>query len=289
VPEERAQNAGPSTRIATRRNALGATDLRIADLLLERPADVVEMTAQQLADAAGVARSSVVRLCQALGYRGFPQLRVSLATELAQRFPDEPQEPEPGEGALAAMRRSIAGTGRLLPELTAMLDREQVEAAVGAIAGARRMLVLATGLSSPLGMDLAMRLTAQGRPAEYVHDGLAQQIAAQGLQAGDCAVAVSASGASRPTVAAARAAADAGAAVVSVTSFQGSPLGQISTHGLIVAGAGSFRDELEQTSRVPHAVFLEALVRAVVERRGGAWTRARVFDALGEHLVDDAD
>lgn len=288
MPESVKTSPGPSTRIATRSNGLGATDQRIADMLLQRPGDVVEMTAQQLADTVGVARSSVIRLCQTLGYRGFPQLRVALATELAHRTPAD-QDPAEGQGPVAAMQRSVARTGRLLPELTSMLDEPVLEDAVERIVGAQRVLVLATGLSSPLGLDLAMRLTAQVRPAEYVHDGFAQRIAAQGLQPQDCAVAVSASGSSRPTVSAARAASGTGATVISVTSFQDSPLAHVSTHGLIVAGAGTFRDELEQTSRVPHAIFLEALVRAAVERMGGEPSRSRVFDALGEHLIDEAE
>lgn len=280
---------GPTTRIAAQRKMLGAADLRIAEVLVERAADVVEMTAQQLADVVGVGRSSVVRLCQALGYRGFPQLRVALAAELAQRR--EEMTEETGTGALGAMQRGVARVARLVPELTSLLDAARLDSAVAAVVDARRLVVVASGLSGPLGVDLALRLTAQGRVAEYQPDALAQLIVARGLGAGDAVVAISASGSSRDTVAAADAAARAGAHVVAITSFHGTALARVSDDVLLVAGGASFREELEQTSRVAHAIFLEALVMAIGERLGarGARARARAFEAISEYLADEPE
>ncbi|MDX2376010.1 MurR/RpiR family transcriptional regulator [Microbacterium sp. LRZ72] len=282
------RTVGPAARIAAMRNRMNGTEARVAAFLTSRATDAVEMTAQQLAEAAGVARSSVVRTCQALGYRGFPQLRVALATELAQQAPPEVAD---GDGSLGAMRRSVARVAQLLPGLTGLLDAASVDAAVATIASAPRALILAAGLSSPLGADLAMRLTAAGRPAEFQPDGLAQQISAQTLAPADCAIAISASGSSRSTVAAAAAARTAGAEVVCITSFRDTPLARHGTHRLVVAGGASFREELERTSRVAHAIFLEALVEAFVDSRGdaGQAARSRALDAVGGHLIDDPD
>ncbi len=52
---------------------------------------------------------------------------------------------------------------------------------VTALDEADRVVIAANGLSAPLGLDAAMRLGAAGRPAEYMPDTLAQQIAARQL------------------------------------------------------------------------------------------------------------
>ncbi|WP_233200728.1 hypothetical protein [Cryobacterium sp. M15] len=49
------------------------------------------------------------------------------------------------------------------------------------ITSANRVLALANGLSAPLASDLAMRLTAIGRPTEFVSDPIGQQISARQL------------------------------------------------------------------------------------------------------------
>ncbi len=77
-------DVGPTTRIATVVNALQPSERRVVQLILDDTEGVVEITAQELADRAGVARSTVVRSCQSLGYRGYPQLRVALTRELAR-------------------------------------------------------------------------------------------------------------------------------------------------------------------------------------------------------------
>ena len=77
-------DAAVTTRIATVVNSLQPSERRVVDHIIGDLDGVVEMTAQDLADRTGVARSTVIRTCQTLGYRVFPQLRVALTRELAQ-------------------------------------------------------------------------------------------------------------------------------------------------------------------------------------------------------------
>ncbi|WP_040163856.1 MurR/RpiR family transcriptional regulator [Microbacterium gorillae] len=279
----------PSARIATALNGLQPTERRVADIILGDPAQVVEWTAQELADRAGVGRSSVIRACQSFGYRGFPQLRVALAAELG-RQPDAPAE-EGDDTTVGLMRAEFHRIAQALPAAISLLDEDTVEAAVRRIVSARRLMVVANGLSGPIASELAMRLTAIGRPAEFTPDAIAQQIAASGLTGEDACIVVSGSGANESSLKAADAAAGA-ATVIALTSFAASPLTVIADLSLVIASAGvTFRDELEHTSRVAHAVFVEALVAAVARSVGDASraTRARVLEILSDNLADAAD
>lgn len=276
----------PTVRIASVVNALGPSERRVAELISAQPEAVVEWTAQELADQAGVGRATVVRACQSFGYRGYPQLRVALAAELGQATDAAADH---GPGVLGRMRSEIDRVAASLPALASLLDADVVAEAVRLASTAGRLLVLANGLSSPIASDLAMRLTASGRPAEFIADAIAQQIAARHLAADDVCLIVSGSGANEATLRVAAAAARGGAKVIALTSFAASALTEIATLSLVITPSGaSFRDELEHTSRVAFLVFTEAFAAAVAAERGSDAREARahamevVSDNLGE-------
>lgn len=279
-------DAPTTVRIAALRNALQPTERRVADLIVAEPDAVVELTAQQLADRAGVARSSVVRACQSLGYRGYPQLRVALAAELGAQ-PERADDH--GDGPLGAVRAALARTAQSLATATSMMSDADIAAAVELVAGAVRLLVVANGLSAPVASDLAMRLTAVGRPAEVIPDAIAQQIAARQLTPADACIVVSGSGANESSLRAARGALAGGARVVAVTSFASCPLVDLADLSLVIAPTGvSFREELAHTSRVAHAAFVEAFVDCVAEAipERARFVRAHVLGILSDNLGD---
>jgi RpiR family carbohydrate utilization transcriptional regulator len=278
-------DAAATTRIATVLNSLQPSERRVVDHIIGDLDGVVEMTAQDLADRTGVARSTVIRTCQTLGYRGFPQLRVALTRELAQSGQPE----DFGESALGRIRAEIAALAASLPQIASVLSEADVEAAVVTLLSATRLLALANGLSSPLASDLSMRLTAIGRPTEFVADPIGQQIAARQLSPADAAIILSGSGANESSLKAARAVKLTGAKLVVITSFATSPLGSLADVALVVAPAsGSFRHELEHTSRVPHVILLESLVEVIAARLGDRARTARstVLTILSDNLSD---
>ncbi len=273
-----------TARIAAVRNSLQPSERRVADLIVDEPDAVIELTAQQIADRVGVGRSTVVRACQTFGYRGYPQLRVALAAERGRRA----GAPVAQAGALGGIRSAIDRIADDLRAVTSLLDAEGVSEAVDAVVAARRLLVVASGLSAPVATDLAMRLTAVGRPAETVGDPIGQQIAARHLAVDDVCVVISGSGANEASLRAASAARAAGARVIALTSFSASPLTERADLSLVLASGGTFRDELEHTSRIAHAVFAEAFVDAVAAARAddSALARSRVLEILSDNLGD---
>jgi DNA-binding MurR/RpiR family transcriptional regulator len=272
-------------RIATLAPSLQPSERRVAEAIAADLSGSVECTAQQLADLVGVGRASVIRTAQTLGYEGYPQLRVALARE-PTFAPD--QRPRAGDGtAVGTLRARIDQFGRSLPRVTAALTEQAVVDFVTALDEADRVVIAANGLSAPLGLDAAMRLGAAGRPAEYMPDTLAQQIAARQLSSRSVCLALSGSGANRPTLQVASAARDAGARVLALTSFANAPLVALATTALIIPPVTeSFRDELLHTSRAALALVSEQLVELLVEHRGErtAAARAAVLAVLGQSL-----
>ncbi|MEJ5997150.1 MurR/RpiR family transcriptional regulator [Corynebacterium sp. H130] len=277
-------NAAPSIRIRSQLPNLQPTEQRVAAVILEDMSWSVEATAGQLAERAGVGRTSVVRTAQALGYEGYQQLRVAMTQELATLV----EAPVTSSASLVVqMQARIDRYAQHLAQLTSLLSEDALEKTIQALVTANRVLVVGNGLSSSLAQDFAGRLSGQGRPAEFVADALAEQITARQLDSSSVCVVLSGSGANRLSLESARAAAEAGATVVGVTSFLGSALDELATITLpIPTEDGSFRDELEHTSRVSYQLILELLTEWVASHLQSKNSSAReaVYSIVGKSL-----
>ena len=310
-------DARPSARIASLAPALQRTERRVVEAIAADRERAVECTAQALAERVGVGRTTVIRAAQSLGYDGYPQLRVALVQELALEGAAVAGTAagrgttgaagtggaggaagRAGSGArgdaidptiLGALRVRIAQLAARLGDSMAALTPEAVDAFVQALDSADRLLVVANGLSSPIGLDFAMRLNSAGRSVEQFADPMAQQIAARQLGAGSVCAVFSGSGANRATLDVMGAARLSGARVIAITSFARSAVEKLSDVTLVVPPVGgSFHDELIHTSRAALMLLTEHLVDAFVEMRGdrGRDARSAVLTVLADALEE---
>lgn len=267
--------------------ALQPTERAVASVFLDRPAEVVEMSSQQVAEVAGASRATVVRASQSLGFSGYQQLRVLLAGDVGASRPAPPTGPADSPAAMVAA--TFAHVGASVPAMVALLDHADVRRVVELLATAPRVVVVGNGLSAPLAMDAAARLVGLGRRAEAPLDGISQQVSARQLGAGEVLLVISGSGASAGSVRAAESAHRAGAAVVLVTAFARSPLAALADVALVVGMPDlTFRDELTLTTRVPQVILLEGLLAALARRLGdaGSAASARTLEVISANLAD---
>ena len=275
-----------TARIVALAPSMHPGERRAAEAIAADLGAAVERSAQQVADDVGVGRATVVRAAQTLGYEGYPQLRVAAARELALR----PSSDGSSDGTmLGALRESVDRFAARVEHTLSGLTEEVLQEFVAALDGAGRVLVVANGLSSPLGLDLVLRLTSAGRPAELLHDTLAQRIAARQLGPEAVCLVVSGSGANEATLEVMRAAHDGGTRVLALTSFAQSPVAQAAEVTLVVPPVNeSFHDELLHTSRAALMLVTEALVEVLVARRGdrGRDARAAALAELGSAIQE---
>lgn len=278
----------PQALVSAVFNTLRPSERKVAEVILDSPEVIVESSAEQLASSIGIARTSVIRAAQRIGYRGYSQLRIAVSRQLVvDRAPVAA-----GPGILGALRAEIELLASRLPESLGLLREEDITAVIETLASSPRTVCLANGLSGPLAADLAMRLSALGLRAEYLADAFSQQVSVRHLEPTDVVVVLSGSGSNELTLRSVRAARDRGAHIIAVTSFGTSPLTELADRALVIASVkGTFRDELEHTSRIAHTVFIDALVDRVEERLGGAGraSRGRTLEAIAENLIDATD
>lgn len=66
-------------KLRSERDRLSAIERRITDFILENAQLLRDYSSQQLASALGISQSSVVKFCQKLGYKGYPDLKLAVS------------------------------------------------------------------------------------------------------------------------------------------------------------------------------------------------------------------
>lgn len=273
--------------IRRRLGDLSPVEARVAQTLLDQGAHhLIYQSASEIAALSGAALSSVVRTCQNLGFKGFQDLKLSLAREGHPVTTEEIHgDVHPGDAPPRVLAKLRDSAREAVDLGVGHVDPKQFGRAVAAIGGARRILCLGVGTSSPLAQDIAYRLLWIGVDADAPLDAHVQHVRATLLGPEDAALVVSHTGSTRETVSQARAAAESGATVIAVTSFPRSPLVELAEIVLVAATQETTYRVEALASRIAHLVVLDALWLATALHLGDealALTR-RINDVVSEH------
>ncbi|HET8818088.1 MAG TPA: MurR/RpiR family transcriptional regulator [Xanthomonadaceae bacterium] len=84
-------------KIRAERDQMSAIERRIADFVLDNAQLLRDYSSQQLANALGISQSSVVKFCQKLGFKGYPDLKYAVGDALARGDNGDASEAAPDD------------------------------------------------------------------------------------------------------------------------------------------------------------------------------------------------
>jgi DNA-binding MurR/RpiR family transcriptional regulator len=278
APSELADSVAPSARIRAMAPSLPPSDRRAAEVLAEWGDDVLARSITEVAQAASVAESTVIRACKRLGFTGFQGLKLAIARERRPELEMVADEITEQDSIADVVGKVFAASASVLSEAATSVNTQAVEAVIEAIVAAERVLFVGMGPSSPITQDAAYRFRSIGIRVDAPVDSLTQHLAARLLGPGDVCVVISHTGATRETLAMVDAARAAGAMTAAVTSYARSPLTEAVDHPVIAGGRQlGFRVEA-MASRFAHLCVLDAIYVGVAMR-----TEPHVLDTLAKH------
>ncbi|GLW01514.1 MurR/RpiR family transcriptional regulator [Streptomyces lavendulae] len=254
---------GLAAHIRAHLSELRDTEARVAQVVLDKGAELVHLSVSDVATLAGTAPSSVVRACQRLGFRGYQELKIAAARQAPAPEPSRDQDP-----AARALTDTVRAAREALDGVAATVTPDQLRAAARMVDAADRVLVVGAGLSGAVALDTAYRLRALGCAVDAPADPLTAQLAAAQLTPADVCLAISHTGATRSTVDAARRARQAGTPVVALTSYARSPLTESSTCTLVAGGQDLVFGLETVASRLAHLTVIDALALTLLGLRG---------------------
>lgn len=255
---------------------------RVAKVVLADPFKILSSSVSEVANEAETSTASVVRMCTSIGLKGFQDLKTRIAVELAATGSLGPSAAVGAEGTL--VEEILKDFASALSEVALSIDEDAVEQVATMLAVAPKAQIAAVGTSAMLAFDFAYRLCTLGVQAIYISDVHAQHVQARMLGPDDVLLAVSHTGSTFETLSAARAAKQAGAKVLSVTSYARSPLTEISDLS-VIAGSSETRYRVEAaTSRLVHVAILDALCVLVRQKNPhSAAAETAAADVIAEH------
>lgn len=146
---------------------MSAIERRIADFILENAHLLRDYSSQQLANSLGISQSSVVKFSQKLGFKGYPDLKVSVSEAVARENGSGemraivPSRSDPQAGLAADLWRSKT----LAEEETRLINTpEKIAEIARALNAASKVFVIGLGEDGMPARAFAGKLTLLGIP-----------------------------------------------------------------------------------------------------------------------------
>ena len=234
---------------------------KIADYMMENKAAVVDMTVGELARASGTSDATVSRFCRRCGFKGFHNLKLTLAREvLEDEQKDHSVSNDIDRGDIRqSLQNILANKVAELTETVNMMDADNLEQILSRLENARMVQLAAVGNTIPVAMDGAFKLNQLGIPAVAGEIWETQAAYPFNLAPEDVVVIISTSGSSRRLQSLAQGARENRSTVIVITNNPDSPLARISDYRIVTATREKRLTEEFWFSRVTATAVMEIL------------------------------
>lgn len=263
----------------------------LAEAIVRDPRIVIDSTITELAAACGTSPTSVARFCVRVGFDGYKDLRLAVASahsrdEAARDLFRIDDADISLEDSLADVVTKVAfQEARAIEETARHLDLEAVDAVVTALRTASRIVTYGAGSSGLTAFDLHVKLARVGLPAQSWSDAHLALTAAALLEPGDVAVAVSHAGTTREAAELLRIASERGATGIVITNAPASTAARAADLVLATSVREAQLRTGAMSSRIAQLAIVDILVVRLLQ---GDFPRAsellrRTFDAVETH------
>jgi DNA-binding MurR/RpiR family transcriptional regulator len=249
----------PIARLRSALSNLPPAARRLAGVIVDQPDAVIEMSVGDLAKAARVSEGSVIGLCQQIGAKGFPELKIAIAREIGSSRELLHEDIVRGDDTAEVIAKIAASHRTAIEDTMKVLDASEVDRAVRYLRKARRIEFYGIGTAAPIAEDAAYRFLRLGLDARAMVDSHAQAVSAAFTGPEVATITISHSGRTRETLAATRIAKAAGARTICVTNFGKPPLLRHCDVALFTAATETRYRMEAMASRVAQLVVIDTL------------------------------
>ena len=235
------------------------SEKKIANCIMERKREVVDMTVAELAQASGASDASVSRFCRRCGFKGFHQLKMTLARELSEESQASVGNDISRRDIGQSLQNILANKTEEIRQTVAMMDPENLDRILDIIQKARMVQLVAVGNTIPVALHAAFKFNQLGIPAATGTILETQTAYAFNLGKKDVIIAISNSGVSRRLIRILEGASGNGVTVISITNNPESPVAKLSDYHITTATREKLLREDFLFSRVPATMVIEIL------------------------------
>jgi len=252
---------------------LSSSETRVAEAIIADPTVVVDLTITDLAKLCGTSLSTVARFCQTLGYTGYREFRMEVASAISReaaerdRFGLADSDINPDDSAAEVVAKIAFHEVLAIEQTVQGLDVAVFDRVVDAIAGAGHVDLYGFGASGLTAQDLQQKLARIGISAFCSVDVHLALVSAALRRPGDVAIGFSHSGLTTETIHALSVAGEAGATTVAITNSPESPITEAADAVLTTQARESTYRMGAMSSRIAQLALVDFLFVRVAQRR----------------------
>jgi DNA-binding MurR/RpiR family transcriptional regulator len=249
---------------------LAPAEQRVAEAVVRDPAGTAAKTISDLAAQCQTSGSTVIRFCRAMGFDGYPELRLALAAAAQAASGDAEREVGsdigPRDSLTEIIKKITYADAKAVEETGAQLQPEPLNAVVDVVVKARRVDIYGVGASAFVGLDLQQKLHRIGHTVYAWPDPHSAVTSAALLGPQDVAIGISHTGTTEDTIASLTEARRQHAVTVAITNFPGSPIAAVADHVLTTAARETTFRSGAMASRIAALTVVDCLFVAVAQR-----------------------
>ncbi|TGA72101.1 SIS domain-containing protein [Aliivibrio fischeri] len=258
-------------KIQNQRSNLSSNGIKILDFILDDPASISSYSSQALAAKVGVSQSSIVKLTQRLGFKGFTAFKLAIIEDLGRKQAIlEPERPihnkiNSDDSSLTIAQKLVQEKTHALIATTNAINFSEFELITTLLNQAQRIQIVGIGGSALTAKDLAFKLLKIGMTALTEQDSHVQIATANTLTKQDVQIVISYSGSRKEILMAAQTAMDKGATVIALTSTKKNPLRKLANFCIdTIADERQFRSS-SISSRTAQNVITDLLFMTLLQ------------------------
>lgn len=252
-------------RLRESQDAMSATERAVSDYLLSHQGEVMELSIHQLAEKTFASPSTVIRMCQRIGFAGYKEFRQAVTCEVAVRRMSQGQE-----------RREITQSDSLdeivdkvtyknmmsLQDTKDLIDTDILQTCVDLLNSARTVLLFGLGASLYSARDLNLKLLRLNKPCITNDDWHTQLLQARNATERDLAIVVSYSGETAEVIQCMNALRENHTPIVAITRQESSPVTELADYRLYTTDDGSAIQVGTMSARMSQLNIIDILFTA---------------------------
>ncbi|GEL67961.1 MurR/RpiR family transcriptional regulator [Marinilactibacillus psychrotolerans] len=239
---------------------------KLADYITASPEKIIHGTINQIADDTGLADSTVFRFCKRLGYKGFQDMKIALASEQVKELHDIHEHLSSEDNERTVLKKVFQSNIKTLEDTLTVIDEDHFKGAVNAMLKADRIELFGFGGSNVIALDGYHKFIRTGLPVSAQIDAHMQLMSASQMTDSSVAVLISHTGHSKDILGLLDTLKQNNVFTIGITSYTQSPFSQqVDIPLYTLSEETDFRSEA-LASRIAQLSLLDAIYVNIMMR-----------------------
>lgn len=250
-------------KIRNNYNQMFDAEKKVADYILDHPVKVLEMNISELARNSGTSDATIIRMCKHIGYTGFQQMKINLASESGtKQFVKIPNGATPTD--VVSFFSQVADN---ITDSAKNVNFETLKKIVDLLVQSNITYFFAWGNSGAIASDMAHRIGRFGIKSFYSED---IEYSLRNINLGnsnDLLVAISHSGTTTPVIQAIKIAKSRGMITVLLTEDIGSRASELADYVLLTSVKNKLFYDLGGVSHIIEYAIVDAILYFLKDKK----------------------